>query len=114
MVEGSVVFGSEPVDDGVVATAKIDINLKSSPAVRAYLLEVVKESHDRLVIDLSEVSFMDSSGVATLVEVLREQRARGGKLVLCNLQDRVLSIFKISRLDSIFTIAADRNAAMAI
>ena len=114
MADANAVFGSEPVDGGVVAIAKVDINLKSSPAVRAYLLEVVKGGHSRVIIDLGGVMFMDSSGVATLVEVLREQRARGGKLVLCNLQNRVLSIFKISRLDSVFTIAADRDAAMSV
>ncbi len=106
------VFVTEPISDGVVAIAQVDINLKTSSAVRAALLEIVKAGHSRLVIDLSKVGFMDSSGVATLVEALREQRSNG-KLVLCNLQDRVLSMLKISRLDTVFTIVEDRDAATA-
>jgi anti-sigma B factor antagonist len=53
----------------------------------------------QLVVDLAQVPYMDSSGVATFVEAMQIARRVGSKLVLCALQERVRSIFEIARLD---------------
>jgi len=68
------------------------------------------------VVDLSGVNYMDSSGVATLVEAMQISRRQSTKLVLCSLQDKVRSVFEIARLDRVFEIApnvevADRGCA---
>ena len=55
---------------------------------------------------------MDSSGVATFIEAMQVARKHQTSLVLCNLQDRVRSIFEIARLEMVFTIASDTEAAM--
>lgn len=102
----------EPLADGILVcvTAEIDFNL--SPRLRDDLAKVIDAHRPaRLIIDLSQVPYMDSSGVATLVETLQIQRKAGGKLVLCSLQPKVLGIFQISRLDSLFLIADDPAAA---
>ena len=56
----------------------------------------------------------DSSGVATLVEAMQQTRRRGVKLVLCNMQEKVRSIFEIARLDTVFTIVDNTDQAMAV
>ena len=66
----------------------------------------------RLVLDLSQVDYMDSSGVATLVEALQQCRTRQTALVLSGLQARVRSVFEIAKLDSVFTIRTDLDAAL--
>lgn len=100
--------------DGVVIVQPIgDIDLSRSPHLRQQLRESLGEADERLVIDLSEVQYMDSSGVATLVETMQACRKAGKKLVLCDLQDRVRSIFEIARLDMVFTIVTDRDEAMS-
>lgn len=81
--------------------------------MRAQVAEAMKQAPRRLVIDLSGVPYMDSSGVATLVEALQAARKSGAKLVLCGLTPRVRSILEISRLDTVFSIVADRAAAAA-
>lgn len=99
--------------DGVtIVRPKGDVDLQRSPILRDQLKSVSEKKPGRLVVDLSDVSYMDSSGVATLVEAM--QLARRGKypLVLCCLQDRVKSIFEIARLDTVFQIAPDLDAAM--
>jgi len=112
MTSQSIIKEKDAVDDGVILRLQGEVDLTSSPQVRQTLLETVKnKDHSRVVIDLSDVSFMDSSGVATLVEALQAQRKAGGKLVLFGLQDRVRGIFEIARLDSIFTIVDDEQAA---
>ena len=74
-------------------------------------MKLLSSSPKRLVVDLTQVELMDSSGVATLIEVLQVQRKDGRKLVLCGLQDKVRSVFEITRLNEVFVIVDDRSAA---
>jgi len=105
------IISSESHAEGVTLRVHKDIDLSSSPGLRAALMELLKKKPQRVMIDLSQVGFMDSSGVATLVEALRQQRAHSGKMVLFGMNPRVKSIFEISRLDSLFTIVEDEAAA---
>lgn len=93
-----------PISDGVQISLRGDIDFSCSANLRGELTEILDTKVDRLVIDLAEVSYMDSSGVAVLVEALRKQHGNGGKLVLCKLQQRVRDIFEISRLHTLFAI----------
>lgn len=104
-------IASESLPDGVLLAPSGEIDLARSPSMRAQVAEAMKQSPRRVVIDLSKVPYMDSSGVATLVEALQISRKTGAKLFLCGLTPRVRSILEISRLDTVFTIVADRAAA---
>ena len=75
------------------------------------LLALIEQRPQRLIIDLTHVGYMDSSGVGTLVELKRRFEQLGGKLVLLGLQSRVRSVFEITRLDRFFVIARDLNEA---
>ncbi len=68
----------------------------------------------RVVVDLSGVPYMDSSGVATLVEAMQVARKTRTVLILCNLTDRVRSIFEIAKLEMVFRIVATREDAMKL
>jgi len=82
-----------------------DIDMSRSPHLRTALAEVQRPAPDkRIIINLEEVPYMDSSGVATLVEAMQIARKHGGQIKLCNLNQRVLSIIEIARLDTIFKI----------
>ena len=99
-------------DETVIASPVGEIDLARSPSLRNHLAEVLAKQPPRLIIDLSQVPYMDSSGVATLVEALQQTRSKGCTLVLAGMQDRVRSVFEIARLDTVFTIAADTDTAM--
>lgn len=92
-------------------TGEIDLN--GSVELRGHLLEALQTKPARLVVDLSEVSFMDSSGLATLVEALQISRKQNTELALAGLQPRVKSIFEISRLDQLFKIFTNQQEALA-
>ncbi len=102
---------AETLSDGIVVSIYGDIDLQRSPDLRIALIQHTEGSHGRLIVDLTSVSYMDSSGVATLVEVLQYQCRSGGSLILCNLQPNVQSIFEISKLDSVFNIVPDIDTA---
>jgi anti-sigma B factor antagonist len=95
----------------VVAPAG-DIDLTASPQLREELRKAQVGRPVRLVVDLAGVPYMDSSGVATLVQALQVARRNSTKMVLCGLTDRVRSIFEIARLDTVFTIVTDMDAAI--
>ncbi len=106
-----VIKTREQLNDGVCVILSGDIDLSRSPELRAGLLELVKSKPARLIIDLGGVPYMDSSGVATLVEALQQQRRNQGRLILCGLQPKVRSIFEIARLNMVFTILETADAA---
>ena len=107
----NVIRKTEDLSDGIYIALAGDVDLSCSPLLRDRLLVMTERSLDRLVVDLSEVPYMDSSGVATLVEALQRQRRGNGKMVLCGLQPKVRSIFEIARLDTVFVIVDDPEQA---
>ena len=102
----------EPIDDGVVVHVSGEINVEHSPQLRVDLLKLLEQRPARLIVHLGNVPFMDSSGVAVFVEAYRMQRPEGRMLVLCAMSPKVRSIFEISKLDTVFTIVDDLEAAV--
>src|SRR6478735_6540940 len=92
----------------VVASVRGEIDLHNSPELRGVLLELLaKHEPKRLVLNLSQVPYMDSSAIAVLVEALQKIRKSGGRIFLTDLQPRVKGLLEIARLDSIFVVAKD-------
>jgi anti-sigma B factor antagonist len=96
----------------VIVSPEGDIDLSRSPSLRLTLREAQGMKPQRVVVDLSGVDYMDSSGVATLVEALQIARRQDTRMVLCGMKDRVRSIFEIARLDTVFTIVSTRDEAL--
>jgi anti-anti-sigma factor len=102
--------------DGSTAVAALrgEIDLHNSPSVRTALLAILNNHHPRkLVLNLSEVPYMDSSAIAVLVESLQKIRKLGGRIYLTNLQPRVKGLLEIARLDAIFGMCKDEAEALA-
>ncbi len=112
---GELQVDVERLSGGAILKPLGDIDLSCSPDLRSVLAEVQKPSPGmRLIVDLQEVPYMDSSGVATLVEAMQVARRGSGQIVLCNLNDRVRSILEIARLDMVFTIVGSRDDALGV
>ncbi len=74
------------------------------------LLEDIQSGRNRLVLDLSHVTFMDSSALGAMVSVLKAL-GRDGELVICGVRPPVLSVLALTRLDRVFKIAPDQEEA---
>ena len=92
---------------------KGEIDLHVSPSITASLNVMIAKRPERLVVDLSEVSYIDSAGLAALIGAMQKVEDYGGKFALAGLQETVRSIFEVSRLDQVFQIFPDANAALA-
>lgn len=91
-----------------------NIDMSNSPEVRKALLHEIREQGvTRVVINLSAVDYIDSSGVASLVEGLKASRDLGSRLVLFGLNDSARELLKISRLLKLFEVYDDETQAMA-
>lgn len=89
-----------------------DVDLQTSPAVRQKLLESL-EKHNCIVVDLSAVHYIDSSGVASLVEAFQVSRKKGAIFSLASVSSAAMRVLSLARLDKVFTIHASVEAALA-
>ena len=89
-----------------------EIDLEQAGAVRKALLEALKKGRNVLV-DLSKVTYIDSSGIASLVEGLQVARRQRSELALVAVNQRVRRVLELARLDKVFQIHVDLAAATA-
>ena len=90
-----------------------DIDLHVSPAVRESLNAMIKKKPKRIVIDLSRATYIDSAGIAVLILAMQQVEAYGGKFLLAGLQETLRLIFETSRLERVFQIFPNVDAALA-
>jgi len=102
----------ENVGEAVVVTVEGSVDIYSSPELRAELKGPLGKKTPRLVVDLGGVTFVDSSGLATLIEALQKVKAYEGRMMLCNLSKTVMGVFQLANLDHIFKIKASRQEAL--
>lgn len=100
--------------DAFVISPHGDVDMDRSPSLRGALMNAQRDRPGRIIVDLAGVGYMDSSGVATLVEAVQKGAKAGTRIILCAMNDRVRSIFEIARLDSVFTIAPSVSSALGV
>jgi anti-sigma B factor antagonist len=91
-----------------------DIDLATSPQLRKALLRELRESQmPRVVLNLNAVRYIDSSGVASLVEALKASRDSGSRLILFGLNSAIREVLQLSKLLKIFEITDTEEQAVA-
>jgi len=83
-----------------------EIDLQHSPEMRRLLQARAAQRIPALLLDFTGVKYIDSSGLATLIEYYQCSRAYNGKLIVAGLSNRVRSIFELVRLNEVFPICA--------
>jgi anti-sigma B factor antagonist len=93
------------VDNATIVDVSGDIDLSNSPEMRKVLLHEVRDKRSpRVVLNLSEVKYIDSSGVASLVEGLKASRDLGSRFILVGLTGPAREVLQLSRLVKVFEI----------
>jgi anti-sigma B factor antagonist len=109
-----VKISARRVDQTTILDLSGDIDLVSSPEVRkAVLGEIRGTKASRVVLNMSGVRYIDSSGVASLVEGLKASRESGSRFVLFGLSTSAREVLKISRLIKLFEIYDGEEQAMS-
>jgi anti-sigma B factor antagonist len=95
-----------------ILSPKGDVDMARSPVMLKAITDSLQKKPTALVLDLSNVPYMDSSGLATMVGALQNARKGQTPLKLCGLTARVRSILEIARLNTVFTIFDTREQAL--
>src|ERR1700747_1758042 len=102
------------LDTATIFDVSGDIDLANSPEVRKALLREVREKRTpRVVLNLSNVRYIDSSGVASLVEGLKASRDLGSRFVLFGLSPIAREVLQLSRLLKLFEVYDSEEQALA-
>jgi len=97
-----------------VVSVSGEVDVYTSPALKARLLEAIDGECPLLVVVLDGVGFIDSSGLGVLVGALRRLKERGDDMRIVCTREQVLKIFRITGLDKVFAIVATVDEARAI
>ena len=95
----------------IVVSLSGDVDLDNSPQVRSALLNAVREKRAVLV-DMSGVSYIDSSGIASLVEAYQSARRGRTAFALVAVSDAAMRVLELARLDQVFSIHASISEAL--
>jgi anti-sigma B factor antagonist len=109
-----VKISARRLDKAVIFDVSGDIDMSNSPDVRKALLREIRENGgSRVIVNFTEVGYIDSSGVASLVEGLKASRESGSRFILYGLSDSAREVLKISRLLRLFEVYDDEAQAIA-
>jgi len=90
-----------------------EIDINTSPDVKKSFDKLISSKAPKIVVNLTKVTYVDSSGLATLVEILKNMRSYGGRLRLSNMSPKVKSLFEITKLEKLFEIIASEEEAVS-
>jgi anti-sigma B factor antagonist len=101
--------------DGSAVTIAVsgEIDIASAPALRSYLSERVSEGYTEITLDLTKMTFIDSSGLGVIVGVINRLRLEDGRLIICNPPPIAVQVLSVSGLTPSLEIVT-RNPAGAL
>lgn len=103
----------DPKKDIMVCYIDGDIDINSSPMIKKSFDKLISQKSTKIVINLSKVTYVDSSGLATLVEIFKNMKSYGGRMRLACMSSKIRSLFEITKLEKLFEILADEETAVS-
>jgi anti-sigma B factor antagonist len=97
----------------VVIGLKGEVDLYSCPELKQELLRVIADGATFVVVDLSETSFIDSTGLGVLIRGVERLQTEGGRLAVVSTDPNMTKVFEVTGLDRVFTIYSSRDEALA-
>ncbi len=101
-------------DYGTIVRLTGEIDLHHSPDFHQALVTECARNPAKLIIEMSDVQYIDSSGVGSLVEIYRRVKKGGNRMILVAPGPRVAGVLEITKLDQFFTIASTEDEAFQL
>ena len=99
-------------NDVVVCLPEGEININNSPQLRKAFDDIIKRNEKKILVDFSKISYIDSSGLATLIEMHQRLKKIGGKLRFSGMDQKVKNVFEITKLHKLFEIFDTQETAL--
>lgn len=106
-------FSSERIDDVTVVQVDGELTVGNRGELKSLVLEQMEGGERKFVFDFSNSGYIDSSGLGVLVSLSKKIREVNGRLRLAGLNDDLLTLFELTKLDTLFQIVDDRSAGLA-
>jgi anti-sigma B factor antagonist len=106
-------MGFQERSQTIVLLAQSRLDLQGGSKLQQQLTAIAPDRHNFWIVDLSEVDFIDSSGLIALVTGLNMARQKQCRLAICNVSNPVRLILEISQLDQVFEIFENLESALA-
>lgn len=90
-----------------------EIDINTAPEIKKAFDKLIAKKDPKIIINFTKVTYVDSSGLATLVEILKNMRLYGGRMRLVNLAPKIKSLFEITKLEKLFEIFATEEEAIS-
>ena len=100
-------------DDTHVVAVSGEIDLFTAPEFKQRMSDLIDAGRSRVVVDLSETTFIDSSSLGVLIGAHRRLKARDGRLVVACREEAIMKTFRITGLDTVFTLTDSVEAALS-
>ena len=97
--------------DRHVVAVRGELDLYTACELKEVFAGAIDAGRIRIIVDLAETTFLDTSALSVLLSAFKRVRSRGGTLVLVGLNDKIAKVFEITRMDQTFTIVPTREAA---
>lgn len=104
---------TEPKSGLMICHIDGEIDINTSPDLKKAFDKLISKKTPKIVINLTKVTYVDSSGLATLVGILKDMRSYGGKMRLASMSSKIKSLFEITKLDKLFEIMANEEEAIS-
>lgn len=106
-------ISEHPIDDERhVLAVRGEIDLFTAPELKQVLAESIEGGRVRIIVDLTETTFLDSTALGVLIGAVKRLRSRDGALAIVNIDENIAKTFEITGLDQIFTIVPTRDEAV--
>ena len=105
-------ISEEKLNDVAICILEGEVNIGNSPELRKAFDGIIKRQDKKVLVDFSNVSYIDSSGLATLIEMFQRLKKIGGALRFSNLDQKVKNVFEVTKLHKLFEIFDAREAAL--
>lgn len=110
--DDSMQLGEKQLGDVlVISPQEARLDAAAAGEFKAQMLGFIEQGHAKLVINLNQVNFMDSSGLTAIVTTLKSLGKRGGQLAVSNVGDSLQALFRMTRLDRVFNIYTSEQEA---
>ncbi len=103
---------TENINDIALVVMAGELNMESSNSLREAFKKILKEKKKKVLVDFDKVSFIDSSGIATLIEMFQNMAKVNGRMCLCHVNKKILGVFEITKVHKLFSIFESHEEAL--
>lgn len=104
---------TEIIQGNAVLNVAGEIDIYTAPRFKNAIAEVINQGYTNILIDMSRVDFMDSSGFGTLLSATKPLRPVGGSISLCSCNEAISRMLEITRLNTLFRVFKSREEALS-